>query len=333
MEQVDECLMQAIATAMNYYKTGRTNKALEVVAQAKKVDPSYHMAEVVWHYLCWGGPRPKELKEFTGDWWHGKSLEGKSIEVFCDQGMGDTINCLRYLKVMKDRWDCKIVLNCFAFYDELVRFMGFIPYVDEFARSHVICDYYTDILSIPALLNELVFECYYPAHWQDLLDTPIPPMPKIDGVINKYPPPEPAFRVGLAHKSNAKNPELAAKKSVPLGCFAQFEDGVNELWSILPDTDRCNIMIQPDLVDLFDTATVICGLDAVVSVDTVTLHLAGSLGIRTLAVLPHDADARWGRGPATPWYPSVELFRQSQSLDWYEPIKQVKSRLVELRGS
>lgn len=314
--------------ANNYLWTGRFNKAIEVIGQVGKIDPDNDLARRMMSRIIGGSP-PEPDPEF-GAFWRGEPLNGKSIEVFCDQGMGDTINILRYLKQMKERWSCRIVVNYYAFHAEFARLMGRLPdYIDDFVQMHRKCDYFTNIVSIPALMNGLKFDVYYPAHWQALLDTPIPPQP----VLSEFPAmfSEPAFRVGLAWKSNADNP-ISAKKSVPIQEFAILEDGINELYAVIPDKERYNMMVQYALNDLVDTAELISNLDVVVSVDTVTLHLAGALGKKTLGLLPHVADVRWGLGTSTVWYPSVELFRQPENLDWSIPLRQIKQRLESLRS-
>jgi hypothetical protein len=53
-----------------------------------------------------------------------------------------------------------------------------------------------------------------------------------------------------------------------------------------------------------DTALLLEGLDAIVSVDTGIAHLAGAMGIPTFVLLPFTPDWRWGLGvDTTPWYP------------------------------
>ncbi len=69
--------------------------------------------------------------------------------------------------------------------------------------------------------------------------------------------------------------------------------------------------------DFADSAALMSCLDAVISVDTATAHLAGALGIPTAVLLPYSADWRWGEnGDATPWYDGVRLFRQPDFGAW-----------------
>jgi hypothetical protein len=80
--------------------------------------------------------------------------------------------------------------------------------------------------------------------------------------------------------------------------------------------------------DMQDTADVVSGLSLVVTVDTAVAHLAGAMGKRTLLLLSHHAtDWRWMRGRSdTPWYPSVELVRQSSRGDWRSVLRQITDR-------
>jgi hypothetical protein len=64
------------------------------------------------------------------------------------------------------------------------------------------------------------------------------------------------------------------------------------------------------------TANVVAGLDYVISADTATCHLAGSLGVPTFLVLRYASDFKWGLGDTTGWYPSMRIIRQPAPGDW-----------------
>lgn len=76
------------------------------------------------------------------------------------------------------------------------------------------------------------------------------------------------------------------------------------------------------LRDMDSFAALVVALDAVVSVDNSTVHLAGALGVPTSVLLGRESDWRWGiDGVANPWYRSVMRFRQNATDDWSEPMR------------
>jgi hypothetical protein len=93
--------------------------------------------------------------------------------------------------------------------------------------------------------------------------------------------------------------------------------------------ERCPQLRRPDppLITFEDTANLIAGLDAVVSVDTAVCHLAGRLGIPTFTLLHYVADDRWGLGGTTAWYPTMRLIREHRRDDWPSAIGELAHHL------
>jgi ADP-heptose:LPS heptosyltransferase len=83
-----------------------------------------------------------------------------------------------------------------------------------------------------------------------------------------------------------------------------------------------------------DDARIMRALDLVISVDTMTAHLAGALARPTWTLLPYDCDWRWMRDREdSPWYPTMRLFRQQEEGNWSQVIEEVANQLTELVSS
>jgi hypothetical protein len=325
-EQIRERMIeQALCLAYNYICTFRPNKAIELIAQVLNMNPENEQARILFDviYANQQGQWPKSLHETYGVNWAGESLENKSIHVFCDQGMGDTINMLRYIKLIKERWNCKVVLNYYGFFNEMERLMKNVDYVDEFVCFPAKCDFVTNILSIPAILHKMPLQMTYPTHFSIVLTTKIPSQPKL-GPFQAKSLPE-GFKIGVAWSSNPDNP-LFSLKSIPVEKFELFKE--YSLYSLLPDVSSPDYIHANQSIDMQDTAELIEAMDVIISVDTAVLHLAGAMGKKTYGLIAYGGDQRWAYKSTNHWYPSVKLFRQTEDGNWDIPLNQIKEELA-----
>jgi hypothetical protein len=85
-------------------------------------------------------------------------------------------------------------------------------------------------------------------------------------------------------------------------------------------------MERPDFENVSDIEGAFLGIDLIITVDTMTAHLAGAEGLPTFLLLPYACDWRWKlEGDRSEWYPSIRIFRQGPDRKW-EPVIQ---RIVE----
>jgi tetratricopeptide (TPR) repeat protein len=88
------------------------------------------------------------------------------------------------------------------------------------------------------------------------------------------------------------------------------------------------MQVGPELTDFSDTAAVVALADLVISVDTSVAHLAGALGKPVWILLPHSPDWRWGlEGNKSRWYPTARMFRQAAPGQWDGVIADVAAEL------
>jgi hypothetical protein len=81
--------------------------------------------------------------------------------------------------------------------------------------------------------------------------------------------------------------------------------------------------------DLDGFAAQVAAMDLVVTIDNSTAHMATALGVPTWTLLPFAPDWRWRLGCAdSPWYPTMQLFRQGEPGQWQPVFEQVRDALA-----
>lgn len=127
-------------------------------------------------------------------------------------------------------------------------------------------------------------------------------------------------------------------RSIPYDQFAPLFDLPGTHWVALftgPQRDSCPPhpnCERPVLDNLLTTARIMRGLDLMVSVDSMPAHLAGTLGLRTLILLPSSADWRWltGRDDCV-WYPTATLLRATSWGEWRPVIARAAAIIQHLQ--
>lgn len=272
--------------------------------------------------------------------WDGKSsLEGKYILLMHEQGFGDSIQFLRYVRLLLDR-GARVAVHV---KNPLYRlFQSFTPAVTLIRESDPLppCDCAYVLMSLPfALGTDTVadipsFPSYLAADPQlaDLWRQ------KIASISTS----EQHLRVGVVW---AGNPEHGndRHRSIALETFQQlFSLPKIEFYSLQKGKPLEGLKALPpgmsvhnlgdQCEDFADTAAAIHNLDLVISVDTSVVHLAGALGHPTWVLVPHTPDWRWlQERDDSPWYPSMRVFRQPAISDWDSVIKRVANELTILQ--
>jgi tetratricopeptide (TPR) repeat protein/ADP-heptose:LPS heptosyltransferase len=139
---------------------------------------------------------------------------------------------------------------------------------------------------------------------------------------------------GNSAHANDRNRSLPFAKLAPLwrdararfiGLQRDLRAGDAELIAAAP-----LLNLGPELVDFDDTAAVLAGCDLVIAVDTSVAHLAGALGRPLWMLLPFAADWRWTKdADRSPWYPSARLYRQPRPGDWDDVVARVARDLAQ----
>lgn len=274
---------------------------------------------------------------YTQPLWLGQeSLVGKTILVYAEQGLGDTIQFCRYISMLETR-GAKVLLRvhpplitllatlqCNA---HLIQPDERLPHFDfQCPLMSLPRAFQTTLENIPAAPSYLSVDAAKRTIWHNLL-----------GVKNK-------FRVGLVWSGAEKHLD-DVNRSLPLAQLMpilelslklplEFHSLQKEIRSADQNTlDKIPSIqfIQSHhtlLHDFSDTAALVAQMDIIISVDTSVAHLAAALGKKVFILLPYFPDYRWMLHRSdSPWYPTVTLLRQTKKGDWSTVIHDIQNIL------
>lgn len=272
----------------------------------------------------------------NGARWGGETIDGRTVLVQSEQGIGDTLQFLRYAPLVAARGG-RVVLQLPP---SLARLTG-----DALAAAAQITtsneplprfDFYVPLMSlagifrttaetVPLRIPYLQAPSDAAANWRRELAQHAAP------------------RVGLVWAGNPDH-ENDLNRSIPFARlrpllakrharFFSLQVGPSAADS-RADADSI-VDLSTRLTDFGETAAVIEALDLVITADTAVAHLAGALGKPVWVLLPCVPDWRWLlERNDSPWYPTMRLFRQAQRGGWDEVIARVRQELsaFEKRG-
>lgn len=263
------------------------------------------------------------LRTYAQPFWDGcADLAGKTILVYFEQGLGDTMQFARYVPLVAKR-GARVI---FEVPKTLMRLFGSLPggaTLLEPGGAPPDFDFHAPLLSLPLAFKTTV--ATIPAEVPYLHAAPL----------------KTTATVGLCWAGNPSNPndgnrsiplqELIPLLDVPGARFLSLQRILREGdQEILPERENVDLESDSQGADFADTARLIAGLDLVITADTAIAHLAGALGRPTWVLLPFAAHWAWMRDcENSPWYPTVRLFRQPRSGDW----RSVTARVVEALSS
>jgi tetratricopeptide (TPR) repeat protein len=262
--------------------------------------------------------------------WEGEDLAGRKILVYAEQGLGDTIQFVRYLPAL-ERLGATVCMSVPRDLLALLRpsfpTVEFIP--AETAPSCPPYDYFCPLLSLPHRLGVDLDSI----RGEPYLSAPA----ERSHVTLEATSPDARLLVGFVWRGNERYAYDLAR-SAPVQLFRALAeiDGVR-LVSLYKGPAQSELRdahivdLGARFLDFSDTAAAIDSLDVVISVDTAVAHLAGAMGKPTWILLPKVSDWRWFlEGDTTPWYESARLFRQRSVGDWAEVLERVRRELEAL---
>lgn len=267
---------------------------------------------------------------FDSPMWDGAALEGKTLLVHAEQGLGDTLQFARFLTAAKAKGG-RVVLECQPELIPLFRRLAGCDLLVAKGDALPPFDLYCPLLSLPHVLG---------------LGTGILPkggsylQPPRAARLQVPPAVEGRMRVGLVWAGRPTHRD-DRNRSMDLASLAPLvTSGVASFYSLQVGERQADIRrtglgeaivdLGEPLTDFAATASAVHQLDLVIAVDTAVAHLAGGMGKTVWTLLPHLPDWRWMlERTDSPWYPSMRLFRQSKRGDWPSVVAEVSGALKE----
>ena len=287
--------------------------------------------EYRWRWKCPEAPQ----RNFSQPQWDGSPLGGQTVLVHAEQGIGDTLQFVRYAALAKERGG-RVVLGCQRALmpllrraqgvDELVALGDPLPYFDVHAP---LMDLPGILGMIPAQVPYVDTEAVLVERWRKELAS------------------LPGFKVGIAWQGSPAF-RLDRHRSIPLAEFAPLAavPGVTLVSlqkgfgseQIAELHGRFKVVDFGERLDesgaFLDTAAIIKNLDLVIASDTATPHLAGALGVPVWLATPFAPDWRWlAERDDSPWYPTMRLFRQSRRGEWQDVFRNMAAALAGQLGA
>jgi tetratricopeptide (TPR) repeat protein len=266
--------------------------------------------------------------------WTGEDISDKAIIIHAEQGLGDTIQFLRYLPLVIQRARTVYLIVHAPLMSLASERFGHQVTILKTSDTYPPHDYICSLMSLPFVFKTT--NGTIPKPWQIPLDRDIVNKRSLD--INRHP----GLKVGICWSGNCKQ-KNDFRRSIKFKDFSDLLDIEGVTFFSLQkevrqedehDVAACKKIHHLDLGDFKDTSAIVSLLDLVVTVDTSVGHLAGTIGVPTWILVPAlGFNCFWQQNRKdSPWYGSVRLFRQDKRAEWSPVIQKIKASMSDLAG-
>ncbi|MSP00216.1 MAG: glycosyltransferase family 41 protein [Acetobacteraceae bacterium] len=334
------------------YAMGQHDQALTDYAAATGVDANY--ADAHWdESLCrlamgdyehgwekyewrWKSALAHAKPAIPGSPWLGDTpIEGKTILVLGEQGLGDSLQFCRYLPTLAAR--ARVILEVPRPLAGLLAKLEGVsavivagdrrPAFDAWAPMMSLpLAFRTTLATIPATVPYLRADPEQTAGWRDRLASL--PGRKVGLVWSGAPRPEDPHSYAIDRRRSMTLAHFAPLASVPGVSLISLQKGAPAEQTKNPPDGMTLHDWTDELDDFENTAALVEALDLVIAVDTSVAHLAGGLGKPVWVLNRFDLCWRWLRNrTSSPWYPTARLFHQQTPGAWPDAMRDVAAAL------
>lgn len=336
-----------------YFRLHRLDEARDAYKKSLSLKPDYSEADLNLGILLllegnfaegwqryesrWKMPGVAEKRpKFDRPEWDGSPLRGRTLLVYSEQGMGDNLQFIRYLPLLRQRYpDAKIYFWCLEPLSRLFHACASSWGID--ALPPVVLgglppiDVQIALLSVPyrvgTLLETIPRDVPYIFAPADLVDKWAARLAGLSG--KKVGVVWASGEIFAFHKfRTVRLKQLQALLEVPGVSWVSLQKGSAASQIAEEGLGDRIFDVMNEVDDFADTAAIIANLDLVISVDTSVPHLAGAMGVPVWLLDRFDTDWRWLLGRVdSPWYPSMQIFRQATFGDWGPVIQNAATAL------
>lgn len=269
------------------------------------------------------------LKLTTPIWTGQDDLTGKTILIAWEQGLGDNIQFVRFLPLLKQKYNVRVLLTC---HSSLACLFSQLQGFDELITTTSVPphDYRIPLLSLPFVLNINDESQFMSKPYLS------PTLEKVSQWKHRFVSNN-NLKIGICWEGNPTYVHNA-RRNCPLSYFLALVLKSKATWVSLQknvSTDVLDILVHAsiqnldkELLDFNDTLAVIHELDLVITIDSAIAHLAGATGKRTFLLLNYETEWRHPRNSAfSQWYENVKIFRQSSPGDWESAFRLLEEEI------
>jgi len=317
---------------------------LQIAQSLKPNDVNYELNESVCHLMK--GDLIEGWKKYNARWWYQSDVSfkptlpgpeydgtqdivGKTVIVYYEQGFGDSIQFVRFAKVLKSKGANVVLVTKPQLY-ELFKFnftdMTVLNADAQLPPYH----YHVALMDLPKCFNTTIDTIPYNTPYLDVRE----------GLKQQWKEklgPKTKKRIGLLWSPN-KVAYITRFRRIELEQLLSIVGDEYEFISLSYEVDEHTLDLlnksnvktfHEDLTGFNNTAGLISQLDLVISIDTVIPHLSGALGVPTYVMLTdYGCDWRWFMNRNdSPFYSCMRLFRQKGDGKWDSVLTDIKKEL------
>lgn len=365
IEEADQRFAQALKLKPDYFNayrnrgtlhawTGRIDLALKYYADAMRLHPQdaelhrnlgvisllqgnfdIGWKEYRYRWQCTDASQPR----YSQPKWTGQDLQGKTILLYAEQGLGDTLHFVRFAKILQIA-GARTIVHCQASLAAILQGCeGISSLVPNTWKVPDHFDYHCSLMDVADVmqidLSNIPGETPYiksppnlVAYWKRQLNQLLPPAKHRIGIVWQGNPNHQAdmFRSfpleSLEPLCNIDDVQLISLQFGKGSEQIKSWKGSKPIYQLPEDLDQSSGAFM-------DTAAILHHLDWIVTSDTSLAHLAGALARPTVVMLGFTPDWRWLLDrPDTPWYPTMHLIRQTTIGQWHSVAQQVADFLT-----